>query len=534
MVDFHTRKVGEIREDINKVETVNALSLKALGYYFVWFIKIVYKLIKTILVFFFQPIFNLIEKSKYKYYIYGGLVVFFGLVTSFFIFQHQIKMQVLNVKVAIQEHTLKKTTNQFKIANAEYDSMQQALINNIANKIILKKEKCNQETLLNYMKLFKENNVYPKEEDIKLLTLKIDGNECNIQNIKKEEIKNAKDSILALIGNIEVESKVKEETIIGEDNANADIAEKQNLKDIKEPKSQINTTSVLEQAIDKVLVGMKKYEDYSKEEIDEKYGILDKEIGDENEKYISKSQTPIKAIFCSYGHGISTKDSKTLDNWYVINKSDYSDEDWNTLKTLVNTHAYEYIKDQFNKSNLITERNFIEMINSVACQKLEQEAKNRGIAFYEIGSPKKPLDLTQKIELINMISKEQGYDAKNTLSYELHSNSVANPEKSGIEVFYSGRKMKNNGLQSRDFAITMLNNLKSIHSKYKNGANSEYVVKPDHHSKHPYLWFVSINKTNSILIEYGFKKNLQDVAQMLEHKEEIGNAIAQWVIDFLP
>lgn len=32
MVDFNTRKVGEVREDINKV---NALSLKALGYYFV-------------------------------------------------------------------------------------------------------------------------------------------------------------------------------------------------------------------------------------------------------------------------------------------------------------------------------------------------------------------------------------------------------------------------------------------------------------------------------------------------------------------
>ena len=36
-----------------------------------------------------------------------------------------------------------------------------------------------------------------------------------------------------------------------------------------------------------------------------------------------------------------------------------------------------------------------------------------------------------------------------------------------------------------------------------------------------------------MLIEYGFKKNLNDVTIILEHHKEIGESIAKWIIDFI-
>ena len=460
---------------------------------FVSLFRGLYKLLLII----FTPIVRNINSSKYKYLIYCILFILFvgwGLFIRYF---HNIKMKVLEMRIHLQERMLNDVNDEVSNKEKEIDSIKQTLVNRVSENILLKKNKCIIETKLNYLKTFKDNDVYVSTDDLKALDIKIETEECAIDTLKEKELKIVKESIISLFGGTD-NNKVSE--------------------------------SVISQEVDKKL----SVEIKNEEELDQKYQYLKLDDGVDTEEYVRKSQSKIKAVFCSFGHGLSMSDGKSPDSWYVVKKSDYDNQEhWKKIGELVDKYGLDYMKDSYHKADMLTERQLVELINSTACPLLKEKLEPKGIKVYIIGDGMHPNTLGGKIDEINKISQENGYDAKNSVAFELHSNSVANPDKSGIEVFYSSKKMKNNGLQGRDFALTLLESVAKEHIKHKGEANSVYVVKPDTSSKHAYLGFTTLTKPNSLVLEYGFKKNFYDVAQMVEHHKEIAEAISNGVIEFV-
>lgn len=466
------------------------------------FIKFIITWVLLILKFIFNPIYQLIERSKHKFAIYSCLFLFligWGLIVWF---QHEIKMFYFDLKIKVQERNLSLVKEEMEEKNKEIENIKQVLVNKISDNILTKKQYCITETKLNYLNVFKKNNVYVSSEDLKALDIKIETEECSIEMIKNKEIEQAKQSILALFNT--VSTTTGDNTIINE--------------------------SVISKEVDnKLSVEIK-----NEEELDQKYNYLKLDDGVDSEEYVAKSQNKIKAVFCSFGHGLSMKDGKSPDSWYVVKKSDYENQDhWKKIGELIDKYGFDYMKDSYHKADMLTERQLVELINSTACPLLKQKLEPKGIKVYIIGDGMNPNTLWGKIDEINKISEENGYDAKNSVAFELHSNSVSNPDKSGIEVFYSSKKMKNNGLQGRDFALTLLESVSKEHIKHKGEANSVYVVKPDTSSKHAYLGFTTLTKPNSLVLEYGFKKNFYDVSQMVEHHKEIAEAISNGVVNFV-
>lgn len=435
------------------------------------------------------------KNKNVKWYLVSFLVV---LVISFLlIFKHSLQMKILNFKIMYQNFETKGLKNEVNNNKALMENIQKQLIKATKQQIFNEKDFCESSQYAFYLKEFQKNDVYPTTLDLEILKLKIATEECSLENIKSKITNDLKKSFEIIFSEIDIKG------------------------------------SQFEQALDREIINLKKQEENQAQELEDKYSILDKISGDENEKYEHKSKTPIKAIFCSYGHGLSSSITGAIDNWYIWNKNEYTSEEWEKLWELINEYGFDYMKENY-KQGLITERELIEFINSIACENIKQEAEKRNIKFYSIGEPQNPISLREKIELINKISLENGYDGKNSIAYELHSNSVSNPKKSWLEIFYSSKKMKNNGMQARDLALTILDVISKTHDKLNWDFNSSYVVKPDHHSKHAYLGFTTLTKPNAILVEYGFKKNFTDLSIMISHREEVGKSIAQGIINFLP
>lgn len=398
----------------------------------------------------------------------------------------------------IQDWDVSKLNNKLTSTKNTMQEIQQQLLLTARKQIVDEKHYCESSQYAFYLKEFQKNDVYPSKLDLEILKLKIATETCSLDNAKTKVSTELKDYFDKLFHAV-----------------------------------QDGTTTEFERAIDEEIKDLKTIETQQTEELEDKYTILDKISGDSNEKYEPKSLTPIKAVFCSYGHGISMQWTGIVDNGYVAKKSDYTIEEWNKLGEIIKQKGFGYMVANW-EQGMITERSLVEFLNSVACEKIRQTVEPKGIKFYSVGDANNPLSLGDKIDLINKISQENGYDATNSIAYELHSNAVNNPAKSGLEVFYSGKKMKNNGLQSRDLALTVLNSISKTHDELNGAYASTYVVKPDHHSRHAYLGFTTLTKSNAVLIEYGFKKNFTDLSIMLSEQEKVGKSIADGLINFLP
>ena len=430
-----------------------------------------------------------------KWYALSFILVL--IVSLLLIFKHNLQMKYLDYKIMYQDYQAQGLEKELSSTKDSMNAIQKKLIETAKQQIVDEKNYCESSQYAFYLKEFQKNDVYPSQLDLDILKLKISTEYCSLETVKQKVTKDLKTSFDAIFNEVDAKG------------------------------------SQFEQALDKEISTLKEQEKVQTEVLEDKYAILDKASGVSDEKYEPKSKTQIKAIFCSYGHGFSSRISGAVDNGYVGNKNEYSPEVWAKLGELMNTYGLDYMKNNYNQG-MITEREMVEFLNTVACGKIKQEAEKRNIKFYSIGDPQNPMSLADKIELINKISLENGYDGTNSIAYELHSNSVANPDKSGLEVFYSSKKMKNNGMQSRDLALTVLNAISQTHDKLNGDYNSSYVVKPDHHSKHAYLGFTTLTKPNAVLIEYGFKKNFTDLSLMISHREEIGQSIAQGILNFLP
>lgn len=133
----------------------------------------------------------------------------------------------------------------------------------------------------------------------------------------------------------------------------------------------------------------------------------------------------IKAVFCSYGHGMGQ-------NGWTDNGARAADG--------------------------TTERDLIVPVVGKACDIIEKELSSRGVKIYRIGE--KPMTLVDKIAQVNKISEENGYDATNSIMFELHWNKVTDSSKSGTMVFFSQLKTAADGLQGEALASKTLVSLK--------------------------------------------------------------------------
>lgn len=461
------------------------------------FFQIIYKI--------FSYIHNIIPQ-KFRNKLYIGIIFLFVLFISFFIFKRQINLLKFDIIIKYQEFISSQKSNSKQKEDIKLAKKINEITENIKHTIVANKDYCIEKNYLEKIKELRKKEVlinrYLKEK----ILLDIEFNICNIENITQETIQNTISKISSSFDKNVILESIKD--------------------DIKKLKKEENEKK------DKI---MNKDDDYSISETDY-YDFLNRTAGWENEKYENKlrNKQDLKAVFCSYGHWLtnSKKISKdTLDPGYVINKSDYTEEERKKIWEYVDKYAYDYIKDSYHNYNKITERQLIEMINTSSCNLLKMKLEKRWIKVYEIGKDKL-MSLSEKINLINDISKQNWYNQTNSIVYELHSNSVGNSNKSGLEVFYSHFEQHNNNMQGRDLAITVLNSIKTLH-KNKSKVQSEYVVKPDWKSKHAYLGITSATKPLWMLIEYWFKKNLNDITIMLEHHKEIGESIANGIIDFI-
>lgn len=464
------------------------------------FFKVLFSGIYTL----FNKIHSILPQKSRKY-VYWITLFIFIVFCSFLTFKKQLNLFMMDVIIKYNEY--EQNQNQ-KIFNNEEKILQNEIkefTQQISKKVLAKKELCVQTEYTTILKDLRQKEVLLTNELAEKIKNNITFNVCSFESIREKEVK----YLLNLLSN-QLQTKIEVEL-------NKELDKIQ-----EEEKTKKETMLVLD-------------DNYTIDE-NEYYAFLQKQPWGEDEEYINKfkNKENLKAIFCSYWHGLTNNkniDKNTLDPWYVINRSDYSTWDWETLTQYVDTYAYDYIKDSFHKSNSLSERQLVEMMNPSSCEYLRKHLEPKGIDVYEIG--KNPLmSLGDKILLINKISKEKWYDQTNAIVYELHSNSVQNPDKSGLEVFYSHYEQHNNWYQGRDLALTVLNSIEKTHKKYST-ANSVYVVKPDGKSKHAYLGITSVTKPLGMLIEYWFKKNLNDVTIILEHHKEIGESIAKGIIDFI-
>lgn len=221
-----------------------------------------------------------------------------------------------------------------------------------------------------------------------------------------------------------------------------------------------------------------------------------------NEKGAPKqSPTKIKAIFCSYWHGLGTENG-WIDNGATSRYQDKS----------------EY--------NGITERDLIMQVMSGVCKWIQEKVKDKGIIVYEIG--KKRMQLKDKIKIINEISKKKWYDEHTAIGVELHYNTASSKERSWVEVIYSQLETTELGFFGPDLANNMLYQIRKTHN-----FGNLYRIKSDASSRYKSLGILSETKPTMILVEYGFLTNSKDVEFAKNHIKEEQESIINGIVSYI-
>ena len=109
----------------------------------------------------------------------------------------------------------------------------------------------------------------------------------------------------------------------------------------------------------------------------------------------------------------------------------------------------------------------------------------------------------------------------------MHFNKIDDTNKSGTEIFYSQLETNDKWLQWENFASRMLYEIKSLrkHGNY-------YAVKSDRQTRFKQLWILSNTKPLSVLVEYGFMSNEEDLKAAKNGNEEIAQGMINGIIKF--
>lgn len=433
-----------------------------------------------------------------KNYRYGlHFVIFFYLALTLsiggYIFKKDINNLIFMGKIYAQERAIASLEKDIVKENQGYEEQLKAIKEKLYKIVDLEYNQCIEKEVLNFKKYKLELKEIPSESEIELA--KVEGkSNCAKIDVNNKVYADIMDTPFKEILTKEIEVIETKREKEGVENS----AQEESLK--------------MEIAQKEV---MKKENEEYRFVVEDEYKNI-------------KSQHEIKAIFCSFGHGKSQKNPEWNDNgaiMYWINSKP------KVLEAIKKAYPKDIV-EQMISQDYISERDVINHIQLVACKKIKEEAEKKGVKVYIIGQER--MSLTEKIDLINKISEENGYTRDNSIAYELHLNMLKHkPEVNGVEVWFASSKKGEEIKDWPNFAKKMLYELATLYNQ-KEREGKHLFAKNDEISKYGYFGFVSSTIPNSLIVEYGFLSNDNDVIYNLNNNEKIAETLKNGIINFLP
>ena len=474
--------------------------LKSLFNFFVFMLYMLIDWIKNIFALINEILIRVVKITGYvaKNYKYGvHAVIFFYtslvLSISWYVFRQDINNLIFIGKIYAQERAIEALEKDLSEENQWYEEQLKIIKDKLYKIVDLEYNQCIEKEVLKYKKYRLELKEIPSDLEIELAKIdgkancaKIDVNNkiySDIMNTPFKEILTKEIEVIETKREKEgVEEMAKEETI------KTEIAQKEIAKD----ENQNNRFDVSD--------------DYKN----------------------LKSQSQIKALFCSFWHGKSSKNPEWNDNGAIKYEIKNSPKIIEAIKKVFPKD----IADQMIAQDYITERDIVNHINLIACQKVKEEGEKRGLKVYIIWQER--MSLTDKIALINKISEENGYTRDNSLAYELHLNMLRHkPEVNGVEVWFASTKKGEEIKDWPNFAKKMLYEIATLYNQ-KEREGKHLFAKNDAISRHGYLGFISSTIPNSLIVEYGFLSNDNDIIYNLNNNQKIAETLKNGMINFLP
>lgn len=363
------------------------------------------------------------------------------------------------------------------------DIISTSLTTQIEQVITSEKNLCINKEMLEYKKDIREHSfIYPSDEELATYEAAVSNGVCSVKNLQDNTY------ILLL------------KQLFGENSKLIDSYKNSTGSGVTSSWTIVTSSGQLDADFNKKIDEIKKK-------------LQDQEVKDGVEKKIStilqgaddagiekKSTTKIKAIFCSYGHGVGPQ------GWIDEGAtSRYQD------------------KPDFNG---ITERTLIMDVMSGACKQMQDKVKDKGVIVYEIG--KERTSLIDKIKIINAISKDKGYDEHTAIGVELHYNIASTKDRSGVEIMYSQLETPELGFFGPDLANNMLYHIKKTHN-----FGNLYRIKSDASSRYKSLGILSETKPTMILVEYGFLTNSKDTEFARTHIKDEQKALVDGIVSYI-
>lgn len=368
-----------------------------------------------------------------------------------------------------------RQTNIVEKRNEELDQLIATSVReSIYNILISKKDLCLSKSILDYKEDIRNHSfVLPSESDIEILKAELSNGNCSIDHLEG-------DTYISVISQIFGIEKAQASDIYNSLKANRNDSKNNILNQIDEVKEEI-----------------KKEEVKSLEKIEKVKGPDSVVIQTaQPQKSTSKE---IKAIFCTAWHGgvkNGVKDPGAVSNVPKFNRE-------------------------------VTERTLIEKIMPSVCDEVEQKVKDKWIVVYRVGLDDN-LTLAGQIAKINEISKQHGYDEKNSIGVSLHYNMWTTPTRSWVEVYFSQQEQTSQGFDGERLAENMLYHIQKIHNH-----GNLYRINSSKNTRFKQLGILDNTKPLIALIELGFLSNEQDVDWALANIEQQKTAIVDSLVTFI-
>ncbi len=148
--------------------------------------------------------------------------------------------------------------------------------------------------------------------------------------------------------------------------------------------------------------------------------------------------------------------------------------------------------------NATTERKEVKEIAEETIELLKSQKALKGISIYSVGL-NESLSLTEKINKVNFISKQAGYDYKNSILISIHANSTGSGNATGVEGWHYG-----NCRDSKELATEI-----TVAMKKHTGLSYRF-VKSEFLNRYGQLGIIHRTKPLACLIECGFIDNIHD------------------------
>lgn len=417
-----------------------------------------------------KKIHTLIMKSWHPVKIYSILSIVFLYIVNMWTINYMIYRSynntIYNYKVGNLEASLQKAISQTQENGKDLEeTIKNNLVTNIEKVIKSEKEQCIQQNTLQYIKDLNSHSdvyIYPSEDELKKKSDELSSWTCSVENLP--------DPYLTLL-----------KEVFGE-NSKVVVDYTSSVKKGETPEIKSEIKTELDQVKNQII----------EEEKVQRANLTT--INMDTTKTVSPQ--PIKAIFCSAWHG----------------KGKGGGYDPGAPAT-----------NQTREQNKLTERDLIMKTMPSVCKTLEKNLKDKGIKVYSIGMDTERT-LVDRINIINNISKENGYTKDNSIGVELHYNSVGDERRSWVEVLYSQNK-PDIGL---NFSTNLLNDIKPI---YHNNQNFMKMTN-DKDSRYKRLGIVSDTIPNMVILEYGFMSNPDDVTWALDNMKKAQDTLVKSIMEY--